>query len=103
MLSAVWLFYRQFWFFTNVVSWGGWLVAQVPLGDDLWLLFGPLFWLKLASFGVVWYFMHIFSRQKYLFYQNMGHSIPRLFVGAFCLDMLLFFGGLALINWLIHV
>lgn len=103
MLSVVWLFYRQFWFFTNAVSWGGWLVAQVPLGDDLWLLFGPLFWLKFASFGVIWYFMHTFSRQKYLFYQNMGHSISRLFVGAFGLDMLLFFGGLALINWLIQV
>ena len=76
-------------------------MAQVPLGDDLWLLFGPLFWLKLVTFGVVWYFMYTFSRQKYLFYQNMGHSVLRLFVGAFCLDILLFFSMLAFINWLI--
>ncbi|MEZ4902563.1 MAG: hypothetical protein R2822_12835 [Spirosomataceae bacterium] len=101
MLSIVGLFYRNFGFFTQAVAWGGWLLAGVPVGEAFWSFIAPLFWLKVASFGVVWYFMQTFSRQVYIFYQNLGYSIPLLFIGAFGLDMILFFGLMALIEWII--
>ena len=103
MLSAVWLFYRNFWVFTHAVGWGGWLVAGLPTGEELWSFLALLFWLKLFSYGVIWILMHIFSRQVYLFYQNLGYSIMTLFAGAFGLDLLLFFGLLTLISWSISL
>lgn len=98
MLTCVWLFYRQFGIFTHAVSWAGWLVAGAPLGEDFWLMIMPIFWLKLISFGIVGYFMHIFFRHTYLFYQNLGYSVTRLFMGAFCVDMVLFFSALGFIK-----
>ncbi|WP_428658696.1 hypothetical protein [Runella sp.] len=100
MLSCAWLFYRQFWIFSNAVAWGGWLVAGAPINNEVWLMFAPLFWLKLASYAVIWYLMQAFSKHTYLFYQNLGYAVSRLFVGAFLMDMLLFFGALALIKFL---
>ncbi|WP_169704908.1 hypothetical protein [Runella slithyformis] len=83
---------------TTTVSWAGWLAAGAPAGDDLWGIFMPLFWLKFISYGVVWYFMHTFSRNAYLFYQNLGYSITHLFIGAFCMDVVLFFSALGLVT-----
>jgi hypothetical protein len=103
MLSATWLFYRNFWVFTHAVAWGGWLMAGLPLGEELWPFLGLLFWLKLFSYGVIWILMQTFSRQGYLFYQNLGYSIPMLFVGAFGLDLLLFFVVLTFISWSISL
>lgn len=98
MFTCIWLFYRPFAVFTLAVSWAGWLVAGAPAGEELWGLFMLLFWLKLISYGVVWYFMHTFSRHTYLFYQNLGYSVLHLFIGAFCMDMALFISVLGLIN-----
>ncbi len=102
MLSCVWLFYRQFWIFSHAVAWGGWLVAYAPLDESLWMMFAPLFWLKLVSFGIIWYFMHTFSRSTYLFYQNLGYAVSHLFAAAFLLDMLLFFGSLSIMHWIFN-
>jgi hypothetical protein len=103
MLSVILLFYRNFWIFTHAVAWGGWLVAGAPLGKDFWSFLALLFWLKLFSYGVIWFLMHTFSRQVYLFYQNLGYSINWLFAGAFGLDLLLFFCLLVLISWSISL
>lgn len=78
-------------------------MAGLPLGEELWLFLELLFWLKLFSYGVIWILTHTFSRQGYRFYQNLGYSIPMLFVGAFGLDLLLFFGLLTLISWSISL
>lgn len=98
MRTCVWLFYRPFGAFTQAVSWAGWLVAGIPSGEAFWSMFMPLFWLKLISYGIVWYFMRTFSRHTYLFYQNLGYSVTHLFIGAFSMDMVLFFSALGLIN-----
>ncbi len=103
MLSVIWLFYRNFWVFAHAVAWGGWLMAGLPLGEELWSFLALLFWLKLFSYGVIWLLMQTFSRQGYLFYQNLGYSILGLFAGAFGLDMVLFFGLITLISWSISL
>jgi hypothetical protein len=99
MLAVILLFYRNFRVFTHAVAWGGWLVAGAPSGEKLWSFLALLFWLKLASYGVIWVLMQTFSRQIYLFYQNLGYSITALFAGAFGLDLLLFFGLLMFVSW----
>lgn len=103
MVSIVWLFYRKFWIFTQMAGWGGWLMGGMPLGEDIWDLVGALFWLKLASFGFVWYFMNTFSREQYLFFQNLGYTINGLFIKAFGLDLVIFFGLISLVQWIITV
>jgi hypothetical protein len=99
MLSVTWLFYRNFLVFTHVIAWGGWLMAGLPLGEELGSFLVLLFWLKLFSYGVIWMLMQTFSQQVYLFYQNLGYSITTLFVGSFGLNLLLFFGLFTLISW----
>jgi hypothetical protein len=103
MLSAVWLFYRNFRVFTHAVAWGAWLIAGAPLGEELWSFVVLLFWLKLFSYGVIWVLMYTFLRQIYLFYQNLGYSITTLFVFSFGLDLLLFFGLLTIFSWSISL
>ena len=99
MLSVVLHFYKNFWIILHVVAWGGWLAVGAPIDEEWWGMIAPLFWLKLASYGVVWLLMQTFSRQGYLFYQNLGYSPTALFVGAFGLDMVLFFTLLTTIRW----
>ncbi|MFN8345837.1 MAG: hypothetical protein U0X91_12570 [Spirosomataceae bacterium] len=99
MLPVILLFYRNFRIVTHAVAWGGWLVAGTPMGEKLWSFLALLFWLKLASYGVIWVLVHTFFRQVYLFYQNLGYSVTVLYAGAFGLDMFLFFGLLTIISW----
>jgi|GEM_PF-1686538 len=99
MKSVVWYFYRTFWGILHAVAWGGWLAAGAPVGEEWWDIIAPLFWLKMTSYGVVWLFTHTFSRQSYLFYQNLGYSMHLLFVAAFGLDFVLFFTLLSFVRW----
>lgn len=103
MLSTTWLFYRNFLVFAHAVAWGGWFMAGAPLGEEVWSFVALLFWLKLFSYGVIWIYMQTFSTKVYLFYQNLGYSITALFVGAFGVDMVLFFCLLTLISWSISL
>jgi len=53
-------------------------------------VFVGLFWLKVLSLGVLFYFVNDFKRAEYYYYHNLGMSKHILWTCAFALDFGLF-------------
>lgn len=100
MGKIIFQFYRQFWVFTQSVGWASWWAAGMPLGEEIWLLIGGVFWLKIFSYLFVWYVMYFLKANSFTYYQNLNYSVRQLFLLSFTADMFVFFAALALINFL---
>jgi type III secretory pathway component EscU len=53
-------------------------------------IFIALFWLKVFSLAIIFYFMKVYKSKEFYYYQNLGISRVTLWVSAFVIDFSLF-------------
>lgn len=85
-IRLLWTFYKSF------------LLASLAItGCCLWLfynygfsIFTALFWLKIATLGVIYYFINSYKSKEYYYYQNLGISKRLLWAVTLTFDFTLF-------------
>jgi len=54
------------------------------------MIFGMLFWFKVATLGLIFYFVNSYKSKHYYYYQNLGLSKAMLWGVALGFDLFLF-------------
>ncbi|OKL40269.1 hypothetical protein A3841_18260 [Pontibacter flavimaris] len=54
------------------------------------MIFGMLFWFKVASLGLIYYFINSYKRKHYYYYLNLGLSRTVLWAATLGFDLFLF-------------
>jgi len=49
-----------------------------------------IFWFKIATLGLIYYFINSYNRKAYYYYLNLGVSKTLLWVGSLGIDLALF-------------
>lgn len=52
--------------------------------------FTALFWFKILTLGVIFYFINIYKRKELYYYQNLGVSKLFLWISTLAIDLMLF-------------
>lgn len=86
IIRLSWTFYRNF----NLLS----VIVTCACLRALWLgglpAFFGVFWLKIATLGITYYFINTYRRDEYYYYQNLGVSKMALWVISLSFDMIVF-------------
>ncbi|MHC2993728.1 hypothetical protein OB13_19895 [Pontibacter sp. HJ8] len=60
------------------------------LWDYNFMIFGILFWFKVATLGLIFYFINSYKSKHYYYYQNLGLSRAMLWATTLGFDLFLF-------------
>ena len=88
LLKAILLFYRGFCLITIMCSLGN---AYLVHKEGLAMAFIVVFFTKILTNALVWYFYHTFLEEEFFFYYNLHISKSKLWAGAFIMDTFLMF------------
>ena len=85
-IRLIWTFYRSFIFAS--------LVVNVCCLSIFWKygfsVFSGLFWVKIATLGLTYYFINDYKSKEFYYYQNLGVSKMLLWVITLTFDFALF-------------
>lgn len=82
----IWTFYRSFVLASVVIT----ICCIKLLWDYDFIIFGLLFWFKVATLGLVFYFINSYKSNHYYYYQNLGVSRIVLWATTLGFDLFLF-------------
>jgi hypothetical protein len=83
------LFYQNFAVITIAISmFGGYLILESGIG----LFVIPVFFMKVITNGLIGLIFHFFRQNRLYFFHNLGVTAFDLYVSAFFIDLLLWFG-----------
>ncbi|GGG29024.1 hypothetical protein [Pontibacter amylolyticus] len=82
----IWTFYRSFVLASVVIT----ICCIKLLWDYDFMIFGLLFWFKVATLGLVFYFINSYKSNHYYYYQNLGVSRAVLWATTLGFDLFLF-------------
>ena len=85
-VRLLWTFYRSFALASVVIT----ICCLKLLWDFDFLIFGMLFWFKIATLGLLFYFIDNYKRNHYYYYQNLGLSRSVLWAATMGFDLFLF-------------
>lgn len=85
-LISIFLFYRSFAAFSWIVT--GASMAVIYQYGIHWIT--PMFWMKVLTLGLTWYFIKVYKRREFYYFKNLGASSKFLWISAFSLDLILF-------------
>ncbi len=80
------LFYRSFFVATNLIT-ASCIAIFYQNGLES---FFAIFWFKLITLALIYYFMKSIKAKQFYYYQNLGVSKVVLWTSAFALDFVLF-------------
>ena len=94
-IRLIWAFYTSFLLASILIT---------VLCLHLFRLYGfssffALFWFKIATLGITYYFVNSHKKQEYYYYRNLGVSRTLLWTVTLTFDFILF---LFLITWIYH-
>ena len=85
-IRLIWTFYRSFIFLS--------LTITACCISVFWMygfsVFSKLFWLKIVTLGLTYYFINSYKRKEYYYYQNLGISKLLLWTATLTFDFALF-------------
>jgi len=85
-LRLIWTFYRNF----NLIS----ILITICCLKFFWeygfSVFATIFWFKIATLGLIFYFINSYKNKEYYYYQNLGVSKILLWVTTLIFDFILF-------------
>jgi type III secretory pathway component EscU len=58
--------------------------------------YSALFWLKIVTLGLIYYFVKKYKSKEIYYYQNLGISKTTLWVSTLAIDFCIFIGSLIL-------
>src|SRR6266404_7973776 len=86
IIRLVWTFYKSFLFVSLLVT-----AACTGLFWEYGIsIFVTLFWFKVATLGVTYYFINSYKDREYYYFRNLGISKTLLWVSTITFDLLLF-------------
>lgn len=97
-LRLILVFYSSFAGFTGITSAALWGLADFPLHQKFWRFLPLYILLKIATDGLICWYVRHYSPDRMFFYFNKGISERTLFLSAFVVDILLFLVLMLLIN-----
>jgi hypothetical protein len=92
IIRLVWTFYRNFLLLSALVT-SFCLRAFWMYG---FAVFFGIFWGKIATLGLTYYFINANKKKEYYYYQNLGVGKTLLWTAALSFDFLLFLFSLIL-------
>lgn len=85
-IRLIWTFYKNFFFASLVIN-ACCLSAFWVYGFDVYF---AMFWLKVISLGLIYYFVNSYKSKEYYYYQNLGVSKVLLWTATLGFDFFLF-------------
>ncbi|HZK63284.1 MAG TPA: hypothetical protein VFC34_04015 [Puia sp.] len=85
-IRLLWTFYKNFVFLSTLIS----VCCLVLFLEYGFSVFIDLFWLKVITSLIIFYFVDYYKRQEYYYYFNLGISKTRLWSPIFIFDFSLF-------------
>ena len=85
-MRLVCTFYRSFFFLSLIIN-ASCIIIFWKYGYSV---FVGVFWLKIATLGLTYYFIDSYKNKEYYYYQNLGISKVLLWVVTFSFDFTLF-------------
>ena len=85
-VRLVWTFYKSYILSSVVITCCS-LFLLWKYGLDI---FKALFWFKIVTLAVTFYFMNSYKKNEYYYYQNLGVSKMMLWVTSLSFDFILF-------------
>ena len=86
MSKLYFTFYKSFCFTTITISL---LCAAVFLRNGI-SAFSPLFWFKMITVAIVYYYIKEYKSKEFYFYKNLGVSKKGLWIFAVSLDLIIY-------------
>jgi len=86
IIQLNWSFYKNFMFFSAIIT--GFCLRAIWL-YGLSAFFG-VFWCKLISLGLIYYFVNSNKKNEYYYYQNLGIGKAILWTATLSFDFILF-------------
>lgn len=94
LLRLFWTFYQGFILFSTIIT--TWCIIQFwKYGFHI---FAVLFWLKIATLGLTFYFINKYKSKEFAYYQNLGVSKRLLWTTTLIFDFALLLVLLILIS-----
>lgn len=63
------------------------LVTWLKFG---WVAFQAIFWLKMISYFLIYFFISAYKKHQFFYFHNLGFSVRVLWVSTFAIDLLVF-------------
>ena len=85
-INIIWIFYRSFFLLS--------LIITASCLRAFWLfqfkVFFTFFWFKIITLAITYYFVDVYKRKEYYYYQNLGISKTKLWTVTLGVDFALF-------------
>lgn len=85
-LRLIWTFYMSFILISTLIT----LCCLILFKEYGFSIFSTLFWFKIATLGLTYYFINSYKHKEYYYYQNLGVSKVLLWVTTLLFDFALF-------------
>ena len=85
-IRLIWTFYQSFVLASMVIT----VCCLYLYYKSDFTLFAVLFWFKLATLGLIFYFVNSYQQHQYYYYQNLGVSKVLLWAATLTFDFALF-------------
>lgn len=87
-IRLTWCFYRNYCLASVAISLVCALILwQFGFGNHV---FFYLFWFKMVTLGLVFYFINMYKKKEFYYFQNLGLSKQWLWISTLSFDFLLF-------------
>lgn len=85
-IAIIWTFYRSFILVSTLITTCClYLFWENGLG-----IFAALFWVKMVTLAITFYFINAYKKKEYYYYQNLGISKVLLWTTTLIFDVALF-------------
>ncbi len=85
-IKLIWLFYKSFLLASSVIT----VCCLALFWKNGFSVFIGIFWFKIITLGLIFYFINEYKSKEYYYYQNLGISKTLLWISILTFDFTLF-------------
>jgi hypothetical protein len=85
-IRLIWTFYKSFILASTLIT----ISCLSAFWNYGFSIFAGIFWLKIATLGLTYYFINGYKRNEFYYYQNLGVSKGLLWASTLIFDFALF-------------
>ncbi|MES2373251.1 MAG: hypothetical protein V4557_11775 [Bacteroidota bacterium] len=85
-IKLIWTFYQNFLLYSMLIT----ISCLVPFYNYGFKIFTVIFWFKIITLGISYYFVNEYKQREYYYYRNLGVSKYLLWTSTLTFDFSLF-------------
>ena len=85
-IGLIWTFYKNFLLLSIIIT----ALCITLFLEYGFSVFNMLFWFKIGTLGITYYFINAYKKKEYYYYQNLGISKVLLWATTLTFDFVLF-------------